>query len=129
MSATKWFTASVLLLVAATAHAHAHLTDSDPRDGSSTKAPERIVLAFSEAARLTAATLQRQGEEARKLAPLPTTMAPRLTVSLPRLNPGKYTLTWRVVAGDGHLTSGALHFTVVEPANGDGDGKRDGSAT
>jgi methionine-rich copper-binding protein CopC len=129
MSATKWFTAGVLLVVAGAAHAHAHLTDSDPRDGGITKAPEHIVLAFSEAARLTAVTLQREGEQPRKLAALPTAMAARITVPLPRLEPGKYTLTWRVVGGDGHLTSGALHFAVVESAAGGAGQKRDGGVS
>jgi copper resistance protein C len=118
MSASKWFSACALLALTATAHAHAHLTDSEPRDGSTTKAPEHLVLAFSEAARLTAVTLQREGGELRKLAPLPTTMAARITLPLPRIEPGKYTLSWRAVGEDGHLTSGALHFTVESAPHG-----------
>jgi methionine-rich copper-binding protein CopC len=129
MSATKWFTTSVLLALTATAHAHAHLTDSDPSDGSTTQAPEHIVLTFSEPARLTAVTLQKDGGEVRKLAPLPTTMAARITLPLPRIEPGKYTLSWRVVGDDGHLTSGALHFTVVESAARAGGRKGDGGAS
>src|SRR6516225_903676 len=65
----QWLAASILCLLAATAHAHAHLTDSDPREGSAGKAPAQIVLTFSEAARLTALTLQKEGAEVRKLAP------------------------------------------------------------
>lgn len=109
----KWLAASILCLAAAAAHAHAHLTDSNPREGSTTKAPAQVVLTFSEAARLTAITLQKEGAEARKLAP-PTAPGVRLTVLLPALAAGRYTLGWRVVGNDGHVTSGALHFTVVE---------------
>ena len=110
----QWLAASILCLLAATAHAHAHLTDSDPREGSAGKAPAQIVLTFSEAARLTALTLQKEGAEVRKLSP-PTVTGMRLTVLLPALAAGRYVLGWRVVGNDGHVTSGALHFTVVEP--------------
>jgi methionine-rich copper-binding protein CopC len=109
----KRLAASILCLAAATAHAHAHLTDSDPREGSTGKAPAQIVLTFSEAARLTTITLGKDGTEAHKLAP-PTVMGVRLTVPLPALAAGRYTLSWRVVGTDGHVTSGALHFSVLE---------------
>jgi methionine-rich copper-binding protein CopC len=112
MTTGKWLTASILCLVAASAHAHAHLTDSDPREGSTIKAPAQLVLTFSEAARLTAVTLQKEGAEAHKLTP-PTLMAVRLAIPLPALAAGRYTVSWRVVANDGHVTSGALHFSVV----------------
>ncbi len=120
MTDTRWFIAGVLLLLAVTAHAHARLTDSDPRDGSSGKAPERIVLTFSESARLTALTLQKAGAETRKLA-LPTAMAARITIPLPALTPGTYVLRWRVVGEDSHITSGELHFSVVGSAAAGGD--------
>jgi methionine-rich copper-binding protein CopC len=116
VTVSKWFIASVLLSWEAIAHAHPHLNASIPAEGSSGKAPEAIVLTFSEAARITAMSLQREGEASAKLAPLPAAAAARITVPLPRLSPGKYTLSWRMVGDDGHVTSGALHFTVVTPA-------------
>ena len=117
MSATRWFLGAVLLGLTATADAHAHLTASVPADGSSGKAPEEIVLNFSEAARLTALTLQRQGEEPLKIASLPAAAASRVTVPMPKLAPGAYTLTWRALSADGHVTSGTVHFTVSEAGN------------
>jgi methionine-rich copper-binding protein CopC len=102
-------------MAAATAHAHAHLTSSDPGEGSAGKSPGQIVLTFSEPARLTALNLQRKDAESRKLA-LPATTAARLTIPLSNLVPGSYTLEWRALGGDGHITSGAVHFTVVESA-------------
>jgi methionine-rich copper-binding protein CopC len=116
MSVTKWLSNAALLLLIAVAHAHAHLTAAVPADGSVGAAPEHIVLTFSEAARITVMTLQREGEEPRKLAPLPAEMATRVSVPLPKLSPGKYTLSWRVVGEDGHVVPGALHFTIVAPA-------------
>jgi len=126
VTVSKWFIASALLSWEAIAHAHAHLNASIPADGSSGKAPEVIVLTFSEAARITAMSLQKEGEASRKLAPLPAVASARLTVPLPELPPGRYTLSWRVMAvDDGHVTSGALHFTVVTPAAGGSGGARD----
>jgi methionine-rich copper-binding protein CopC len=119
MTSSTWLAASLLLLAAATAHAHAHLTSSDPGEGSSGKSPGQIVLTFSESARLTALSLQRKGAEKRKLAP-PTTTAARLAIPLLDLAPGSYTLEWRALGGDGHITSGAVHFTVVESAATEG---------
>ena len=115
MSITKWLTGGALVLVFAIAHAHAHLTAAVPADGSTGTAPERIVLTFSEPARITVMTLQREGEEPHKLTSLPAAMAPRITVPLPRLLAGKYTLNWRVVGDDGHVVPGVLRFTVLEP--------------
>ena len=121
MSVTKWISASALLLLAAMAHAHARLTAADPADGSSGKPPAHIVLSFSEAARITAMTLQRDGEEPRTLTFPPAEKATRITVPLPKLLPGSYTLSWRVVGEDSHVVPGTLHFTVVEsPAPGGG---------
>jgi len=116
MSVMKWILGSALLLLVATAHAHAHLTAAVPPDGSAGKAPEHIVLSFSEAARITAMTLQRNGEEPRKLTSLPAEKAARITVPLPKLAPGRYTLSWRAVGEDSHVVPGTLHFTVVESA-------------
>jgi methionine-rich copper-binding protein CopC len=122
MTLAKWLGAGALLLLVAVAHAHAHLTGAVPADGSIGKAPEHILLTFSEAARLTAMTLQREGEEPRKLTPLPVEMSTRITVPLPKLLPGRYTLTWRVVSDDGHVVPGVLHFTVLESDAAGGGG-------
>lgn len=122
MTLAKWLTGGALLLLAAVAHAHAHLTAAVPADGSVGKAPEHIVLTFSEAARLTAMTLQREGEEPHKLTPLPAEMGTRITVPLPKLSPGRYTLSWRVVSDDGHIVPGTLHFTVLESDAAGGGG-------
>ncbi|MBV8147069.1 MAG: copper resistance protein CopC [Gammaproteobacteria bacterium] len=117
MSRSAWLAASALWLAAAVAHAHAHLTRSEPPEASSGKAPTEMVLSFSESARLTLLTLQRAGGQPQKLAP-PTEPGSRLTIPLPHLGAGSYTLNWRALSGDGHVTSGAVHFVVVEAASG-----------
>jgi len=118
MTLKRLLVASVLLSLATTAHAHAHLTNSVPADHSTGKAPERIELSFSEVGRITALTLQREGDEAQKLTP-PDATAARLTIPLPKLRPGSYTLSWRIVTDDGHVMPGTLHFTVAaSPTSG-----------
>ena len=101
-----------------TASAHAHLEKSSPADGSViTTSPSSIVLSFSEAARLTALSIQRGDEAKQNLKPLPTSGAKQISVPLPPLKPGAYSLTWRVLSDDGHMMSGALRFTLAaDPA-------------
>jgi len=112
MRIMKLLLRGALLLAAAAAHAHAHLTSSVPADHSTGEAPQRIELSFSEPARITALALQREGQDAYKLTP-PAAAAGKFTVPVPRLSPGSYTLSWRVVSDDGHVTTGTLHFTVA----------------
>ena len=103
-----------LLTFAVTASAHAHLEKSSPADGSViTTSPPSIVLSFSEAARLTALSIQRGDEAKQNLKPLPVTAAAQISVPLPPLKPGAYSLSWRVLSDDGHVTSGTLHFTLA----------------
>jgi len=99
---------------AATASAHAHLQKASPADGSVvTTSPSRIVLNFSEAARLTAASIQKGDEPRQRLKPLPAAAARQISVPLPQLTPGSYSVTWRVVSEDGHVMSGTLRFTLA----------------
>jgi methionine-rich copper-binding protein CopC len=107
----------VLMTFAVPASAHAHLQKSSPAEGSVlTTSPSSIVLNFSEAARLTALSIQRGDDAKQDLKPLPTTAAQQISVPLPPLKPGAYSLTWRVLSDDGHMMSGTLHFTLTPEA-------------
>src|SRR5258708_21166237 len=101
-----------LVAFSVTADAHAHLQKSSPADNSViTTAPPNLVLNFSEAARLTALSIQKDSEPEQKLKPLPTITAQQISVPLPPLTPGTYLVSWLVVSDDAHMMSGALHFT------------------
>ena len=103
-----------LATFAVTASAHAHLEKSSPADGSvMMTSPSSIVLSFSEAARLTALSIQRGDEAKQSLKPFPTAAARQISVPLPPLKPGAYSLTWRVLSDDGHVTTGTLRFTLA----------------
>jgi methionine-rich copper-binding protein CopC len=105
--------AGALLAASTLAHAHTHLKESQPADGSVLNvAPVSIALTFSQPARITALTLQKDGEGEQKLAPLPTIAAVQVSVPTGKLAPGKYVVTYRVLSADNHIISGKLHFTV-----------------
>jgi copper transport protein len=108
---------SLWLLWPLPASAHAHLEQSQPSDGAVVVAsPAEFTLSFSEAAQLTALSLQRAGQSsARKLGPLPAAAAVQLSVPAPRLDPGSYELRYRVISADGHIMAGSIHFTVAAP--------------
>ncbi|MBX5463096.1 MAG: copper resistance protein CopC [Steroidobacteraceae bacterium] len=106
-----------LIAYAAGASAHTHLKEAVPANGSTlTASPEHIMLTFSEPTRVTALTLQKEGEAAQKLAPLPTEASAHVMVPAPKLAPGKYTVSWRAVGTDNHVMSGTVQFTVGGPA-------------
>jgi methionine-rich copper-binding protein CopC len=107
------FVAALALLGSASVAAHARLQSATPHDGSRlVEPPATLVLSFSESARLTALWIQKQGGEKQKLAP-PTDAKSEITVTLPKLEPGDYEVTWRVQGNDGHVVPGRLHFSVT----------------
>ena len=105
---------AILTLAALGAQAHAHLKASSPKEGETiTMMPASISLTFSESARITAVSIQKDQEPKQKLS-APTTAGEQLSVEVPKLAAGSYTLTWRVAStDDNHIMSGALHFKVA----------------
>lgn len=111
-------TASVVAsLFGVSAQAHAHLEKSVPADGSTlSAAPAALEMRFSEAARLTALWIQGDRQARQTIKDLPAAADRTLRIALPALAPGGYSLTWRVIAADGHVSSGVVHFTISPPA-------------
>jgi methionine-rich copper-binding protein CopC len=108
-------TALVLVMAAAAVQAHAHLKQSTPAEGAVvTEMPAAIELTFSESARVTAVFLQKDQEPKQTLKAPTGAAAEHISVAVPKLVAGSYTLTWRVVSeDDGHIMSGELHFKVA----------------
>jgi methionine-rich copper-binding protein CopC len=120
------FLAAALLGASALVQAHTHLKGAQPAEGSVLNAPPaNIVLKFSEAARVTSLTLQKDGGAEQKLAPLPTEASAEVSVPAGKLAPGKYVVNYRVVSADNHIMSGKLHFTV-DPSAAPSAGKAPG---
>jgi len=103
------------------AAAHAIVLESVPaRDAILRKSPPRVMLRFNSKIekRLSRVTLGVAGG-----APVPTPIADdgvgedrepdRLVVPLRPLPPGAYVLRYKVLSADGHITEGALRFTVT----------------
>lgn len=103
-----------LTLVTLGAQAHAHLKASNPKEAAVVmEMPAAISLTFSESARITAVSIQKDQEPKQKLT-APTTAGEQLSVEVPKLTAGSYTLTWRVAStDDNHIMSGELHFKVA----------------
>lgn len=108
--------AASCLLAASQAVAHAKLEAETPAADSTVAAPKVIQLHFSEAveASLSRLKLAAGGDIAIAVVPMndaedPTTLSIR---PIAALKPGIYTVTWSVVADDGHRTRGTYSFTV-----------------
>jgi methionine-rich copper-binding protein CopC len=101
------------------ARAHALVVESDPASGSRlAQAPGSVRIRFNSKIERQLSRLNLVGPD-RRVVPLP--LAPgdgteprpdRLSAALPPLGPGAYAIRWRVLAADGHITEGAIRFTV-----------------
>ncbi len=105
------------ILLAATlsspAFAHTKLKSAVPADGSTVEtAPAAFALTFSEPARLTALSVQKDGGAEQKITGLPATASAEVRIPAPKLEHGRYTLSYRLVGADGHAINGKLTFTV-----------------
>lgn len=105
-----------LLAFAGTVQAHTHLEMAMPADNAVlAAAPSELMLHFSEPTRLTALSVQKEGEkEGKAVSDLPKEASKALKVVLAPVSPGKYSVNWRAVGDDKHVMSGVLHFTVKE---------------
>ena len=101
------------------AHAHAFLDRSEPRVGATVSAaPGELTLRFSEEiepAFSTVKVLDAKGKRVDK-ADVRVDLADRTTlrVSLEALGPGVYTVMWRVISVDTHVTEGDFTFHVAQ---------------
>ena len=97
---------------------HAIVLESSPiHDAVLPVAPQRVALRFNSRIekRFTRVTLA-AGDKTPVAVAVPVGDAEatpdRLTIPLQPLGPGVYVLRYRVLAVDGHVTAGALRFTV-----------------
>ena len=102
------------------AGAHAIILESEPVAGATlAEPPTRIYLRFNSRIekRLSRVTLT-----AADGGPVPLAVKAdgsekpdRIVLPLGSLRPGAYVIRYKVLAADGHITEGALRFTVLEP--------------
>lgn len=100
------------------ADAHALVLESSPRaDEVLRAAPGRIFLRFNSRIEGKLSSITVIGARGRPI-PLPVAGAPEgapneLSAPVPPLPPGRYLVRWKVLSADGHVTQGALPFTVA----------------
>ena len=106
-------TAAVLWAAASTASAHTSLIDVQPGEGATVAEGTTVSLTFSEAllelgTELIATDASGESFPLVVERPDPATVA----AELPALAQGPVTVSWRVVAGDGHPIEGTLGYVV-----------------
>lgn len=108
------FSALTLFLVLGVAQAHTHLKSSMPADKAElSAAPKQVMLHFSEPTRLTAVTIQKEGDKQEAtVSALPKQAAADVTLPVEIAGPGAYKLNWRAIGPDNHVMSGSIQFTV-----------------
>jgi methionine-rich copper-binding protein CopC len=106
----------VLAALAGQSAAHSLLVESVPAHGAKlATAPQSALLRFNariEPALARVSLLEgRQHRTALKVGR--DSVADRIIVPLPPLAPGVYSLAYKVLAVDGHVTKGVVQFTVL----------------
>jgi methionine-rich copper-binding protein CopC len=113
----------LMLSMTMTAHveAHARLVSSQPSAGSTVAAPlAALTLVFSEAAKVTALTLQVVGGDSPTKLPFSSAEdSVSHSIALPTLVAGAYIVTWHALSDDGHVTSGTVKFSVQSSPPGE----------
>lgn len=115
---------ALLLVLPATAAAHASLETSTPADGALLEAaPTQVELSFSGTVVAGPGTVQvftPDGSELQSGAPTPR-RGPRIVQSLETADePGTYGVSYRVSSEDGHVINGSFTFSVGEESEGGG---------
>jgi methionine-rich copper-binding protein CopC len=111
--------AALSFCTAAAALAHAHLVRATPAEGGSVKAaPAEVTLKFNERLEpsFSSAVIRDAAGKQVDKADAHVDKADRTTVrvSLPPLEPGVYTVEWRIMSSDTHKVNGNFTFRVGE---------------
>ena len=104
-----------LLAAPGPASPHAFVDTSAPVDRSTVReAPREVTVRFTESVELefSRITVKSGAGETVSTGPIRQPSGNTLTVGLKALGPGSYTIEWRVLSVDTHVTDGVLRFTV-----------------
>lgn len=111
----RLFFLATLLAGAPVALAHSHPTEMSPAANSTVSAPDSIVIHFSEALepKFSSVSLaDAAGHVVSKERTSCSTDGKTMTLKVPTLAPGSYTVNWVAVATDTHRSEGKYKFTV-----------------
>ena len=111
---TMWNVLLATLLVPGLAMAHAKLEMTVPAADSVIAAmPAQVMLHFSEAVKITALTIEKEGGKEKVDIKVPPGASSMVQAQPPNLGAGVYLLNWRGLSDDGHVMSGTVRFTVT----------------
>lgn len=105
----------ILVLAAASALAHTHPEQMTPAANSTVSSPANVTIHFSEALEPKFSTISvtdAAGHVVNKEPSVVGADAKTMTLTLPTLAPGVYTVNWVGVAADTHRSQGDYKFTV-----------------
>jgi methionine-rich copper-binding protein CopC len=100
------------------AWSHAVLIESDPpHEATLQVAPETFLLRFNAALEqvITQVYLVDPDKNETPLEKVDESKTDRILVRVPPLSPGVYTIHYKVLARDGHVTEGRVLFTLLGP--------------
>lgn len=105
---------AISLILVRFADAHAFLDHADPKVGSTIhETPSQLTLWMTENLEPAFSKLQVFDAKGTEVDSKDVKVNGNIiTVSLPKLAPGKYHVSWQVVAVDTHRTSGTFDFTI-----------------
>jgi methionine-rich copper-binding protein CopC len=118
MRTRRLFLLACAVALASTAAAHAFLDHAIPAVGSSLHgSPSQVKLWFTQALEPAFSSVQVLDRSGARIDKADAKVDPGdptlLLVSLPRLEPGTYRVTWRVLSVDTHVTEGDFTFNVL----------------
>ena len=110
-------TAGALLALTVTADAHSLVRFSDPPDGATlVHAPKVVIITFTETPDPTLSRVEILDTSGRQVAGglvSGVRGSPTVSVPLPALSDGVYTVSWRTVSAiDGHVATGVFAFAI-----------------
>ena len=110
--------AVILFAAASSAFAHSHPVSYDPAQNAMVSTPAAVTVHFSEALEPKFSSLKVMDAKGHQMnavmSKVSASDAKVMSVALPKLMPGMYTVHWVSVALDGHRMEGNYTFTVKE---------------
>ncbi len=104
-----------ILLAPVAASAHAILMQSTPPDrGAVASGAQTLTLRYNSRIDHARSRLTLDGTNAQLVLPLNADSPVDSLAAKVELTPGTYVVHWQVLAIDGHLTRGDVHFTVTD---------------
>jgi copper resistance protein C len=115
-SAMRLTLAVALGIGAPLAHAHAIPKIQQPGPGATVNAPHEVSIEFGEGLEPNFSsiivTTEAGTQVSKEKSSVDASDRKHMSVPLPALDPGVYTVQWKAFAADGHRTQGHYNFTV-----------------